>query len=109
MADLDMGRLAGKVAIITGGARGQGEAEARLFAAQGAQVVITDVLTEQGDAVAKDIGDQALFIHHDVAVEEQWAQVIERTLSVFGRVDVLVNNAAVSRPLKLEDTSTEVY
>lgn len=109
MADLDMGRLAGKVAIITGGARGQGEAEARLFAAQGAQVVITDVLTEQGDAVAKDIGDQALFIHHDVAVEEQWAQVIERTLSVFGRVDVLVNNAAVSRPLKLEETSTEVY
>ena len=109
MADLDMGRLAGKVAIITGGARGQGEAEARLFAAQGAQVVITDVLTEQGDAVAKDIGDQALFIHHDVAVEEQWAQVIERTLSVFGREDVLVNNAAVSRPLKLEETSTEVY
>jgi len=109
MNDLGEVRLAGKVAIITGGARGQGEAEARLFASHGAQVVVTDVLAEQGQAVAESLGDQAIFVLHDVSSEADWADVIEHTLHRFGRVDVLINNAAISKPLKLEDTTTATY
>ena len=105
----DYKRLQGKVAIITGAARGQGEAEARLFAAHGARVMITDVLTEQGQAVADDLGDTACFHPHDVSQPDAWSQVVERTLSSFGSVDILVNNAAISRPLKLEDTDLETY
>ncbi|MEK9877512.1 MAG: glucose 1-dehydrogenase [Betaproteobacteria bacterium] len=109
MNDSDGARLTGKVAIITGGARGQGEAEARLFASHGAQVVVTDVLAEQGQAVAESLGDQAIFVQHDVSSEEGWADVIDHTLHRFGRVDVLINNAAISKPLKLEDTTTATY
>ena len=99
-----MGRLAGKVAIITGAARGQGEAEARLFAREGARVVLTDVLTEAGAAVAADIGPAALFVAHDVSQPEGWAQVVERTVAFAGRIDILVNNAAIYRALRLEAT-----
>jgi len=109
MNNSDGARLTGKVAIITGGARGQGEAEARLFASHGAQEVVTDVLAEQGQAVAESLGDQAIFVQHDVSSEEGWANVIEQTLHRFGRVDVLINNAAISKPLKLEDTTTATY
>jgi len=109
MNNSDGARLTGKVAIITGGARGQGEAEARLFASHGAQVVVTDVLAEQGQAVAESLGDQAIFVQHDVSSEEGWADVIDHTLHRFGRVDVLINNAAISKPLKLEDTTTATY
>jgi 3alpha(or 20beta)-hydroxysteroid dehydrogenase len=102
-------RLEGKVAIVTGAARGQGEAEARLMAANGAMVILTDVLAEQGRAVAADMGDSARFVEHDVASEEGWARVVETAVSAFGSVDVLVNNAAISRPLKLEDTDLATY
>ena len=102
-------RLEGKVAIVTGAARGQGEAEARLMAANGAMVILTDVLAEQGRAVAADMGDSARFVEHDVASEEGWARVVEAAVSAFGSVDVLVNNAAISRPLKLEDTDLATY
>lgn len=104
MSDLD-----GLVAIITGAARGQGEAEARLLAANGARVVLTDVLAEQGAAVAADIGDTALFIDHDVSSEEGWKEVVAATLAAFGRIDILVNNAAISRALKLEATEPDVF
>jgi 3alpha(or 20beta)-hydroxysteroid dehydrogenase len=104
MSDLD-----GTVVIITGAARGQGAAEARLLAANGASVVLTDVLAEQGKATAADIGTSALFIEQDVSSEEAWQEVVETTLAAFGRVDVLVNNAAISRPLKLEDTDPTTY
>jgi 3alpha(or 20beta)-hydroxysteroid dehydrogenase len=109
MNDSGGARLTGKVAIITGGARGQGEAEARLFASHGAQVVVTDVLAEQGQAVAESLGDQAIFVQHDVSSEKGWADVIDHTLHRFGRVDVLINNAAISKPLKLEDTTTATF
>ncbi len=109
MNDSGGARLTDKVAIITGGARGQGEAEARLFASHGAQVVVTDVLAEQSQAVAESLGDQAIFVQHDVSSEEGWADVIDHTLHRFGRVDVLINNAAISKPLKLEDTTTATY
>jgi 3alpha(or 20beta)-hydroxysteroid dehydrogenase len=104
MSDLD-----GRVAIITGAARGQGEAEARILAAHGARVILTDVLAEQGAAVAADIGESALFVTHDVSSDEGWQAVIAAALDAFGRVDVLVNNAAISRPLKLEATDPEVF
>jgi 3alpha(or 20beta)-hydroxysteroid dehydrogenase len=101
--------LAGRVAIITGAARGQGEAEARLLAANGARVVLTDVLTDRGTAVAADIGPNALFITQDVASVEGWDEVIAASLAAFDRIDILVNNAAISRPLRLDGTDPEVY
>lgn len=97
-----MGRLHNKVVIVTGAARGQGEATARLFAAEGAQVVMTDVLTEPGQQVAADIG--ALFLAHDVSDESAWTAVVQQTLARFGQVDVLVNNAAIGHFASLMDT-----
>jgi 3alpha(or 20beta)-hydroxysteroid dehydrogenase len=90
-----MGRLDGKVAIVTGGARGMGAATGRLFAREGAKVVITDLLAAEGETTAADIGPSALFLDHDVRVESDWATVIETTLKRHGRIDVLVNNAGI--------------
>ena len=90
-----MNRLDGKVAIVTGGARGQGEAEVRLFVAEGARVVFGDVLDDLGEIVAKDLGDAAVYLHHDVRREEDWTRVVGEAESRFGKVDVLVNNAGV--------------
>ncbi|MEZ5595756.1 MAG: SDR family oxidoreductase [Pseudomonadales bacterium] len=83
--------------------------EARLFAAHGARVVLTDILAEQGQVVAADIGEAACFVLHDVASEADWARVVETALNTFGAVDILVNNAAISRPLKLEHTDLATY
>jgi 3alpha(or 20beta)-hydroxysteroid dehydrogenase len=90
-----MGRLSGKVAIVTGAARGMGAATARLFAAEGAKVVITDVLDAEGEAEARNIGSAAFFQHHDVADEDSWRQLVGATLERFTYVDILVNNAAI--------------
>jgi len=90
-----MGRLDGKVAIVTGAARGQGEAEARLFAAEGAKVVVADLLDEEGAVTAKSIGDSARFEHLDVTDEENWQAVVAATEVAFGPVSVLVNNAGI--------------
>jgi 3alpha(or 20beta)-hydroxysteroid dehydrogenase len=99
-----MGRLDGKVAIITGAARGQGEAEARLFVREGARVVLADVLDEAGQAVAAELGDAATYAHLDVREETEWTHVVADATQRFGGVDVLVNNAAVHwiRPLDEE-------
>lgn len=91
-----MGRLDGKVAIITGAARGQGEAEARLFAAEGAKVVLGDVLDDLGEAVAKDIGDAARYVHLDVRSPDDWKAAVDTAVSEFGRLNVLVNNAGIA-------------
>jgi 3alpha(or 20beta)-hydroxysteroid dehydrogenase len=101
-----MGRLSGKVAIITGAAGGQGEAEARLFVAEGAQVMITDV-QDQVEQVAADLGEAAVFLKHDVADAGAWAQVVVETLRRFGKLDGLVNNAAIFNPKPLIDTTAE--
>jgi len=90
-----MGKLDGRVALITGAARGQGEAEARLFAAEGAKVVLGDVLDEPGKRVAESIGAAAIYLHHDVASEESWKAAIGAAVSKWGRLDVLVNNAGI--------------
>ncbi len=90
-----MGRLDGKVALITGAARGQGEAEARLFAAEGAAVVLGDVLDAEGERVAAAIGPQALYRHHDVSSEDSWRGFVAAATERFGAPDVLVNNAGV--------------
>jgi 3alpha(or 20beta)-hydroxysteroid dehydrogenase len=90
-----MGRLAGKVAIVTGGARGMGEATSRLFAAEGAKVVIADVLDREGEALAKSLGGAAFFQHHDVTDEASWQAVTAEAVRRYGGVDVLVNNAGI--------------
>ncbi|MFI7600404.1 glucose 1-dehydrogenase [Actinoplanes sp. NPDC049681] len=93
-----MGRLDGKVALITGGARGMGKSHARHFAAEGARVVIGDVLDERGRAVADGLGARTCrFVHHDVTSEAGWAAAVRTTLEAFGRLDVLVNNAGILR------------
>lgn len=100
-----MSRLQGKIAIVTGAARGQGEATARLFAQQGATVVLTDVLVEQGEAVARDIGASASFFRLDVTDEAGWSALVEQVIARHGRVDVLVNNAAIVFHKEVTDTS----
>ncbi len=92
-------RLISKVAIVTGGAHGMGEAEARLFAAEGAKVVVADILAQQADAVAADIragGGQAVAATLDVTSEADWVALIAKTLARYGRLDILVNNAGIS-------------
>lgn len=95
-----MGRLAGKVAIITGAAQGMGEAHARLFVREGAQVVLTDVNEAGGTALAAELGDAALFLRHDVAHAQDWADVVATAENRFGPVTVLINNAGVIGPVK---------
>lgn len=90
-----MGKLSGKVAIISGAAQGMGAATARLFADEGAKVVLGDVMTEKGQAVADAIGDSALFQELDVRSEEDWRATVAGAVGRFGRLDILVNNAAV--------------
>ncbi|MCU1462114.1 MAG: 3-alpha-hydroxysteroid dehydrogenase [Acidimicrobiales bacterium] len=97
------GRLDGKVAIITGAARGQGEQEARLVAAEGARVMLTDVLDVELKALADDIGDAARAMHHDVAEEDDWAAVVAATQDAFGRLDVLVNNAGIHHVVPIDE------
>jgi 3alpha(or 20beta)-hydroxysteroid dehydrogenase len=103
-------RFDGKVAVVTGAARGQGEAEARRFASEGAQVVLGDVLDEQGEAVAADIGEAARYVHLDVSQEGDWEKAMAAAAELGGgRLDVLVNNAAILRPAAIEDTSLDAY
>ncbi|MEW1614812.1 MULTISPECIES: glucose 1-dehydrogenase [unclassified Streptomyces] len=100
-----MGKLDGRVVLVTGAARGQGEQEARLFAAEGARVVIADVLVEQGEALAAELGEEAArFVRLDVGREEEWAAVVATARDAFGRIDGLVNNAGILRFNELVDT-----
>jgi 3alpha(or 20beta)-hydroxysteroid dehydrogenase len=91
-----MNRLKNKVAIITGAARGQGEATARLFAAEGASVVLTDRLEPEVEEVARSIGNSARCLGADIADSKTWKRLTDLALAAFGRVDILVNNAAIS-------------
>ncbi|MCP3759604.1 SDR family NAD(P)-dependent oxidoreductase [Streptomyces sp. TBY4] len=105
-----MGKLDGRVVIITGAARGQGEQEARLFAAEGAKVLLGDVLDEQGAAVAKEIGeDRARYVRMDVSREEDWAAAIAAAKESFGEINGLVNNAGILRFNELTATPLEEF
>lgn len=105
-------RLAGKVALISGGARGIGAATARLLAREGAAVVIGDVLEDEGretEAQIAEAGGQALFVRLDVTREDDWLQAIQTTVATFGRLDVLVNNAGISGRGTVEETSIDAW
>ena len=102
-----MGRLQGKVCLITGGARGQGEAEARLFAAEGGKVWIADVLDAQGEALADAIDCQ--YRHLDVSEEAQWSTLVDEIVASDERLDVLINNAGIFRSKRLIDMPTEEF
>lgn len=102
-----MGELDGRVALVTGGARGQGAAEAAIFAREGATVVITDVLDEQGERHAGEIG--CGYLHLDVTSESGWAEAVADTVKRYGRIDVLMNNAGIFQPARLLNTTTEIW
>ncbi|MEU5779025.1 glucose 1-dehydrogenase [Streptomyces venezuelae] len=105
-----MGKLDGRVVIVTGAARGQGEQEARLFVEEGARVVIADVLDEQGGALAKELGEEsAAYVHLDVGVEDDWHAAILSAKNAFGKVDGLVNNAGILRFNELTSTPLEEF
>jgi len=104
-----MGKLDGRVVLVTGAARGQGEQEARLFAAEGAKVVVGDVLDEQGEALAKELGESASYVHLDVGEEADWSAAVGAAKSTYGRIDGLVNNAGILRFNSLVDTPLEEF
>lgn len=89
-------RLKDKVAIVTGAASGMGASTARIFAREGAKVVLTDLNEKDGEAIAKEIGSSAKFVKHDVTNEADWKKVAEAALAAYGKINVLVNNAGVS-------------
>jgi NAD(P)-dependent dehydrogenase (short-subunit alcohol dehydrogenase family) len=107
-----MGRLEGKVALISGGARGQGETETRLFVREGARVVFGDILDAQGQKVEADIraaGGDATYVHLDVTSERDWRAAVEVALQRHGKLNVLVNNAGIIIRKSIEDTSVEEW
>ena len=104
-----MGRVQDKVAIVTGGASGVGREDALLLAREGARVVITDVNVDAGQALAREIGDQALFVQHDIASEADWEAVIQTTTDRFGGVDILVANAGGPPPGGVDSTDLDAY
>lgn len=104
-----MGRLDGKVMVVTGAARGLGEVVARMGVAQGAKVVIADVRDELGESVAAALGDDAIYVRCDVRREQDWANVVSVAESGFGHLDVLVNNAAILKMGLLEDFALDDF
>ena len=104
-----MARLDGKIVIVTGAARGSGALTARRLVEEGARVVLGDILDDRGKPVAEELGDPARYLHLDITDEEQWKQAIDFTLSEFGGLTTLVNNAAVLAVGPIEHTSVEEY
>lgn len=102
-----MGRLDGKVALITGGARGQGAAEGKLFRAEGAEVYLTDVLVDEGIETAAKIG--ATFIEHDVTDSDAWTAIVKRIENEHAHLDVLINNAGIFHMMGMADTERELW
>lgn len=102
-------KLENKVAIITGGARGMGASHARRFVAEGAKVVITDILEKEGKAVADELGGNAIFIKHDVTKWDEWQNVVSTAESKFGPVNILVNNAGIGFVKLIEEITEEEY
>lgn len=105
-----MGRLTGKVALITGAARGMGASHARRFVEEGAKVIMTDINDKEGSKLADELGSNALFIRHDVTDAASWAKVVSEGTSAFGNITVLVNNAGILGPIaKTAEMAEEDY
>jgi len=104
-----MGRLDGKIALVSGGARGMGRAEARLFASEGAKVAICDIVDDEGKSVANEIGANAIFQHLDVTSQEDWAAAVAATTAAFGKLDVLVNNAGIGEMVSFAEMTLDDY
>ena len=104
-----MGRVDGKVALISGGARNIGAASARMLVAEGAKVVIGDLLDEEGTALADELGDAARYVHLDVTSDEDWRSAVELTVSEFGTLNVLFNNAGIFNGGRLQRYETELW
>ncbi|MFF4952720.1 SDR family NAD(P)-dependent oxidoreductase [Streptomyces chattanoogensis] len=105
-----MGKLAGRVVLITGAARGQGEQEARLFVAEGARVVLGDVLDGPGEALAKELGEgRARYVHLDVSQEADWEAAVAAAKAAYGKIDGLVNNAGILRFNELVNTPLDEF
>ncbi len=105
-----MARLEGKVALISGGARGQGAVEARMFAEEGASVVIGDILDEQGrqtEAELQELGYNVTFVHLDVTSESDWDAAVQATIGAYGKLDILLNNAGILIRKNIEETTEE--
>jgi 3alpha(or 20beta)-hydroxysteroid dehydrogenase len=100
-----MEMLNGKVAIVTGAARGTGEATARLFVEEGAKVVLADIRDDLGEGVARELGDRAHYVHLDVTSEADWRRAVEETIARFGFLNVLVNNAGILLLAAIPDTA----
>ncbi|MEX5695786.1 glucose 1-dehydrogenase [Staphylococcus cohnii species complex 1659] len=104
-----MGKLQDKVVIITGGAQGMGKLHAKKAIAEGAKVVITDINDELGQKTANSLGDDVLFIKHDVSKETDWNHVIQEVMNKWNRIDVLVNNAGITYNKTIDQISLEDY
>ncbi|SFB00094.1 3alpha(or 20beta)-hydroxysteroid dehydrogenase [Lentibacillus halodurans] len=104
-----MGKLDGKVAVITGGSRGQGASHVRNFVEEGARVVFSDILIEEGEGLANELGENVKFVKHDVTNADEWKQVTDETEKTFGPVNILVNNAGIVVTKNFEDLSEEMY
>ena len=105
-----MARLEGKVALISGGARGQGAVEARMFAEEGASVVIGDILDEQGrqtEAELQELGYNVTYVHLDVTSESDWDSAVQAAISTYGKLDILLNNAGILIRKNIEETTEE--
>jgi 3(or 17)beta-hydroxysteroid dehydrogenase len=104
-----MGRVQGKVVLVTGGASGIGKQDALLLAGEGARVVITDLNEDGGHSLAKEIGDAAMFVRHDISSEDNWKAVMAATHDRFGRLDGLVNNAGILVMGSIEDATLDQW
>ncbi|GAB4073106.1 glucose 1-dehydrogenase [Barrientosiimonas marina] len=104
-----MGRLDGKVAIITGAAQGMGESHARRFVSEGAKVVLADILEEKGQALADELGNNAKFIKLDVTNQESWENVVAETERAFGLINILVNNVGITTTKSIEEMTLDDY
>jgi 3alpha(or 20beta)-hydroxysteroid dehydrogenase len=102
-------KLDGQVALVSGGARGMGETHARALLAEGARVVIADLLDEPGEALAKELGANALYVHLDVTNEQSWSDAITAVANAFGPVSILVNNAGIAHGAPLEQYTLEMW
>ena len=109
MSEQHYGRLDGKVALITGGGSGLGEAMAKLFAKEGAKVVITDINDEGANRVKNEIGDAAIALHQNVVEEERWKEVVKETVDTFGALHILVNNAGIGATDSIDRVSFEKW